>query len=119
METLDPELATWTNFLQLVNYLKKIGMTSVHFLQCNEETDWNYLKSKFLETIQVSIEFSLNNTGLGGNWILESSNLNLVGLYFTEGILNYPHSFGVSAGGFSSIIGNSYSNDNTFMQNTS
>jgi hypothetical protein len=93
--SLDPELASWTNFLLFVNYLKTIGMTSLHFLQCNEvSVDWNYLKTKFLEN-QVSIEFSLNKTGLGGDWILESSNLNLVGLYFTEGILNYPHSFGV------------------------
>ena len=93
--TLDPQLASWTNFLQLVNYLKTLGMTSLHFLQCNEDSvDWKYLKSKFLEN-QVSIEFSLNKTGLGGDWILESNNLNLVGLYFTEGILNYPHSLGV------------------------
>ena len=93
--TLDPELASWNNFLQLVNYLKTIGMTALHFLQCNEVSeDWNYLKSKFLES-QISIEFSLNKTGLGGDWILESSNLNLVGLYFTEGILNYPHSLGI------------------------
>jgi alpha-tubulin suppressor-like RCC1 family protein len=93
--TLDPQLASWNNFITLVNYLKTIGMTSLHFLQCNEvSVDWNYLKTKFLET-QVSIEFSLNKTGLGGDWILESSNLNLVGLYFTEGILNYPHSLGI------------------------
>jgi alpha-tubulin suppressor-like RCC1 family protein len=101
--TLDPNLVTWNNFLQLVNHFKTIGMTALHFLQCNEVSeDWNYLKSKFLES-QISIEFSLNKTGLGGDWILESSNLNLVGMYFTEGILSYPHSLGAYISGNSNI----------------
>ena len=47
--TLDPELTSWSNFIQLVNYFKTIGMTNLHFLQCNEfSDDWNYLKTKFL-----------------------------------------------------------------------
>ena len=98
VKTLDPELSTWTNLIELINYFKTLGITQVHFMECNEiSDDWKYIKSKLLETLQVVISVSLNKTGLGGDWILESDNVNLVGLYFTQGIKEYPYTLGVSS----------------------
>jgi surface protein len=62
--------------------------------------DWNYILNKLNDKAGITVNSSVDDTGaesLGGNWILESNNSNLIGRYFTEGIKDYKHVLGSSA----------------------
>jgi alpha-tubulin suppressor-like RCC1 family protein len=65
----------------------------------NSNINWEFVIEKLQTEIEIQINSSTDNTGntqLGGNWILESNNENLIGLYFTENINTYKFVLGFS-----------------------
>jgi alpha-tubulin suppressor-like RCC1 family protein len=77
---------------------------------CNihKDLNWRYVIGKLESSTGLVIRSSDDYTGsseLGGNWILESDNVDLIGTYFTEDIKNYK--FILNHGyGFGFIINN-------------
>jgi alpha-tubulin suppressor-like RCC1 family protein len=66
---------------------------------CNiySSLDWNFVIEYLGNHFQITINSSNDNTGsrdFGGNWILESGNVNLIGKYFTNNINNYQFVLG-------------------------
>lgn len=87
---------------ELVNYLKSYsGSLTLDLLTCNM-TDKTFINevSKLKTLIpNVTIEYSLNQTGgsVNADWIMESSNVSVKDLYFTDGISNYTFSLGTNS----------------------
>ena len=91
-----------TSFMNIVNFWKKVAekCTPQHidFLGCAILSNPSWKKAlDFLEKeISVNIRSSDDNTGnlkYGGDWILESDNVNIKDLYFTKEIDKYPFLF--------------------------
>lgn len=82
-------------FIDFLGWLKENGAEHVDFLACflwaNE--NWRYVIAEIREKWGVWIRASIDITGWGGNFILESDGADMIGVYFTEGIWNYKHAF--------------------------
>lgn len=104
--TIDPELADWSDFIALLQWLKQNGASCVDFLACNlwESPDWVYAIEQLRSRLDLTIRASIDITGVDGNFILESDNFNMIGYYFTEEILKYKYNFYTST--MESAIGN-------------
>ncbi len=95
VENVDPEIATWADFTNLLNWLKTVlNVTNVDLMGCNihKDPNWRYVITKLEGLTGLVLRSSDDYTGsseLGGNWILESDNIDLIGTYFTESIKNY------------------------------
>jgi hypothetical protein len=100
VQSQDSELSTWTQFSNLLGYLKSTyGVSNVDLMGCSIYADpnWNYVINKLSTSLLISIESSIDNTGsslLDGNWILESNNSDMVNKYFTSSINNYQFILG-------------------------
>ena len=88
-----------TSFVHIVNFWKKVAekCTPLHidFLGCAILSNPYWKKAlDFLEKeISVNIRSSDDNTGnlkYGGDWVLESDNVNIKDIYFTTAIDKYP-----------------------------
>lgn len=93
---LDPNLTTWKQFADFIVWLREtIGMHYLDLLACDLWSDpfWVYAINTLKLQCNVSIRASIDITGYGGNFILESDNVDMVGVYFTEAIINYKYSF--------------------------
>ncbi len=102
VETLDKELYSWSQYVNLLEHLKTLGMSNLDLMGCSigSDSNWNYIINKLKSDLSISIETSVDNTGsavLGGNWILESNNSNMVNKYFNSQIYNYQHILGSSS----------------------
>jgi hypothetical protein len=99
--SVDPSLNTWTSYIQMITYFKnELNMTTLDLMGCNimSNADWDYVIQSISGDLNIEINSSKDTTGsaeLGGNWILESSNENLIGIYFDENIKNYKFVLGV------------------------
>jgi hypothetical protein len=63
-------------------------------ISCNMNSDKFLTETKLISALTgVKIEYSVNQTGTQANadWILESNNENLIGIYFTNNILTWKH----------------------------
>lgn len=95
VEELDNNLDSWTQFIQLISYFKNVLMASnLDLMGCSihSNINWDFVIEKIQNELEININSSNDNTGnaqLDGNWILESNNENLIGLYFTENIKTY------------------------------
>jgi len=95
LEIEPPDLPSWSEFIGFIQWLtQEHGAQYIDLLLCNVWSDpcWKHV----IETIRsrgIYIRASANITGEGGDFILESDNFNMIGVYFTDAILNYPHSF--------------------------
>jgi alpha-tubulin suppressor-like RCC1 family protein len=77
----------------LLNLKNQYEMQYFDVITCNAyDTHWQQFITAFKNNYDLHIRTSANVTGLGGDWILESDNINLVGLYFNENIVNYKYS---------------------------
>ena len=89
---LDKDLNTWTDFTSLLSYFKNtLNVLKIDLLGCNiyNNHNWMYVINKINMDLGISIQSSNDYTGnenLGGDWILESNNSNMIGIYFTEEI---------------------------------
>ncbi len=99
----DPMLETWKDFINFLVWLKnERDVQYVDFLACDlwKSENWKYIINTIKETYGIHIRASIDITGEGGNFILESDNFDTIGVYFTQDILNYKHSFYYSVGVF-------------------
>jgi hypothetical protein len=100
---LDSELLTWTDFTSLLSYFKNtLDVLKIDLLGCNiyNNHNWMYVINKINMDLGISIQSSNDYTGnenLGGDWILESNNSNMIGIYFTDEIKKYKFVLGSSA----------------------
>jgi hypothetical protein len=99
VQTSDPELKTWDEFIDLLNYCKTNGMTDFDIMDCNivSDTNWEYVIKNIENKLNININASENETGnsaMNGDWILEKGNVNLIGTYFTENIKEYKYVLG-------------------------
>jgi hypothetical protein len=93
IEKRDPELDTWIKFSSFLFRLTKLGCKNVDLISCNCYTDdWKYIINYYKNKYGINIRSSVNITGAGGDWILESDNIDLVNLYFYSDIVHYKYS---------------------------
>ena len=94
LSEVDPEMNSWSEFLAFVRWLKTNGVENVDLLACDlwSDVNWRYAITKMEETI-VTVRASIDITGADGNFVLESHNVDTIGLYFTPEILHYKHNF--------------------------
>ena len=103
VEELDSDLLTWTDFTSLLSYFKNtLNVLKIDLLGCNiyNNHNWMYVINKINIDLGISIESSNDYTGnenLGGDWILESNNSNMIGTYFSEEIKKYKFILDASA----------------------
>ena len=96
----DPNLDTWSQYKSLVSYFKNtLQIKSLDLMGCNinSSPDWNYVIGYLGNQFQIKIHSSNDNTGskdFGGNWILESGNVDLIGKYFSNNIEKYQFTLG-------------------------
>jgi len=96
VETVDSTLTSWSAFIGFIRFLYKIiqnNAKTIDFLACNiwSNPDWVYVINMIRVYTDIHIRASVDITGYGGNFILESDNVDLVGLYFTPDILLYKY----------------------------
>jgi alpha-tubulin suppressor-like RCC1 family protein len=93
IEKVDPELDSWIKFSSFLFRLRKMGCKNFDLISCNCYTDdWKYIINYYKDKYGINIRSSVNITGAGGDWILESDNVDLVNLYFNPNIINYRYS---------------------------
>ena len=91
----DPDLKTWSDMTNLLLFLKGLGTLKFDLLACDllADENWQYVIEHLEAKTGVHIRASVNTTGDGGDFILESDGTNTVGIYFTADILNYSSRF--------------------------
>jgi hypothetical protein len=94
----DPELTSWSEWITFLNWLRdERGMQYYDLMGCGlwSDDNWKYAITHIKSNCGINIRASFNATGAGGDFVLESDNVNMIGLYFTENILNYKYAFGI------------------------
>jgi alpha-tubulin suppressor-like RCC1 family protein len=100
INTIDTNVETWDDVINLFSKIKQVTeFTTLDLMGCEiySSNDWKYIISKLETKLGININASIDYTGdasLGGNWILEEGNLNLIGSYFTDSIKEYKHILG-------------------------
>jgi hypothetical protein len=91
----DPQLHTWAPLRDFILWCKtEYSIQYFDMMACALYADpnWKYVIDNLEIITNVNIRASIDNTGsaaLGGNWFLETDNINLKDIYFTDDILNY------------------------------
>lgn len=96
LETTDPGLNTWQQYIDFLHWLKnERGVAYVDLMACDlwANPGWRYMIETVRSTRGIYLRASIDITGAGGNFILESDNFNTIGVYFTADILNYKYAF--------------------------
>lgn len=110
-----------SNVKLIVNLCKKLNVKCVDYLACNslKYSKWtNYYNKINMLTNGVIVGASANKTGntnYGGDWMLESINLDVKLIYFTDGIINYTLTLGTTID--STVLGN-YADVNGYFYTT-
>jgi alpha-tubulin suppressor-like RCC1 family protein len=101
VQNLDSNLTTWKEIIDFWNSLvSTYNIEFIDYLGCAilSDPNWNYIIFDQLDGLDVHcparFRASNNNTGNedGSDWILESDGVNVKDIYFTDGILEWPHS---------------------------
>ena len=96
LETTDPDLNTWQQYIDFLSWLKnERGVAYIDLMACNlwANPGWRYMIETVRTRYGIHIRASIDITGEGGNFILESDNFDTIGVYFTADILNYKYAF--------------------------
>ena len=99
IELLDPLLNSWNEIKTFILNLKNnYNIEYFDFISCrlDKYSDYQYIFNNLEKELEINIGASTDDIGnvqYGGNWILESDNVNLIGTYFNSNILNYPYIF--------------------------
>jgi hypothetical protein len=99
VETHDPTLQTWAPVKSFMQWLHDTrGVKYFDLLACDiwADNNWKYVINKLNSEMDVKIRASLDATGLDSNYVLESDNVDTIGLYFTEDVKQYPQVFRAS-----------------------
>jgi len=97
VSSIDPNLSSWSHFGTFIERLKSVyKMTTLDMMACALYTnpDWKYIIDQLALRHAITIRASLDNTGNtndGGNWILETAEINLTDVYFTNAIHVWAH----------------------------
>ncbi len=79
-------------FLTVINEIKSnSNLNTIDIISCNTRDNQQF--SELLEK-GITVRYSTNITGQGGDWILESHNVNVTPIYFTDNITTYPYRLG-------------------------
>ena len=95
--SVDPNLSSWSQFSAFLERLKSVyHMTTLDLMACAlyANPDWKYIIDQLAAQHTITIRASLDNTGNtndGGNWILETAEINLTTVYFTNAIHEWAH----------------------------
>jgi alpha-tubulin suppressor-like RCC1 family protein/uncharacterized protein YjbI with pentapeptide repeats len=109
VKNIDPDLTTWNEVINFWNLLVSVyNVQYIDYLGCAilNDLNWNYIIFDQLDGLDVHcparFRASNNNTGNedGSDWILESDGVDVKELYFTDNILNWPHSLIYTPGSF-------------------
>lgn len=93
----DPQLETWTPFSDFVaGLVSQYGVTALDLMACAlySDANWKYVIDTLSTGLGITIRASIDNTGdveSGGNWVLETSGVNLTTVYFTEEIYKWKY----------------------------
>lgn len=96
LETEDPSLNTWSQYIDFLLWLKnERGANYIDLMACGlwASADWRYMIETVRATYGIYIRASIDATGEGGDFILESDNFDTIGVYFTNNILQYKYNF--------------------------
>jgi len=78
--------------------LKVYGLQYFDLISCSSfDNNWKNFINIIKNECDIVIRSSVNVTGYGGDWILESNNVDLINLYFNENIKGYKHSLEFSS----------------------
>lgn len=97
------DFTSWNQFRDFITILKKQkNIQNFDMMACALYSDpyWKAVLDYVENVTGVNIRASLDDTGsaeLGGNWVLESDDVNLKTVYFTDAIDNYDGLLGSSA----------------------
>ena len=94
IKTMDASLNTWTDVKDFCLFLKNEKGTEYYdLLACNtySNPDWVYALDQLETACGMEFRASSDTTGWGGNWILESDNVDLTTIYFTHMILQWQY----------------------------
>jgi len=96
VETVDKSLTSWNNIKEFLLYLKQNhNYEYFDFIACSiySNSDWKYIIDKLEIDLNINIRASTDITGsvYPSNWYLETDNIDLKDVYFTDNILNYHH----------------------------
>jgi hypothetical protein len=95
VENVDPTLTSWSKFTTFITYLKnKYAIQNVDFISCllYNNPNWVYIIKTLEAKILVNFRASKDTTGnlaQGANWTMESDNVNIEPIYFTNVIKNF------------------------------
>jgi len=106
-ETMDGSLESWSELKDFVAFLKDSKKTQHYdLLACNIYSDpnWKYVLTLLDSQCGIHFRASSDATGWGGNWILESDNVDLTHLYFTDKIADYPFKLASSNAAHTGIL---------------
>jgi hypothetical protein len=96
LETVDPALDSWQEYIDFLRWLKmERGANHIDLMACNlwSNPNWRYMIETVRTVYDIYIRASVDITGEGGDFILESDNFDTIGVYFTSAILDYKYSF--------------------------
>jgi hypothetical protein len=90
--SVDPNIDSWSSFR---NLWVDIGAKIVDLMGCSlyMNDSWRYVLNTVEAQIGIRFRSSIDDIGAtstGANWILETDNINVKDLYFTEEIENWP-----------------------------
>ena len=93
VEQEDASLATWSPIKSLLAHFETLGVENFDFLACDlwADPDWQYIITELDAASALHIRASVNITGAGGDWVLESDGTDTIGIYFTPSILDYKY----------------------------
>ena len=97
---VDPTFTSWSSLVDFYNQVReKTGITALDLMGCNigADSNWSSVISHIQTSLGIQVSASTDPTGsesLGGNWILETTNTDLIGKYFTQDIYNYEFILG-------------------------
>ena len=97
IQTLDANLSSWAHLGAFIERLKSAyHMTTLDLMACAlyANPDWKYIIDNLAIQQNITVRASIDNTGTtneGGNWILETAEINLTDVYFTDEIYKWSY----------------------------
>jgi hypothetical protein len=94
-DATNPELPSWGSIVDFFKALKlAYNVSVIDLISCDlySRPEWVEVINKLEALTDVKLRASSDATGNlanGGNWVMESDNVNIEGLYFTEAIKEY------------------------------
>jgi hypothetical protein len=91
VEQADAALDSWTGY---ADFLRSLNAPIVDMMACRlfSDSNWKYVFDGLEKRLSIQIRASTDDTGnlsAGGNWVMESDNVNVGSIYFTEAIESY------------------------------